>query len=53
VVRQGRPTSGNGFESAVAYAVAKKLGYQPNQSPASRVSFNAAIQPARRSSTPI
>jgi polar amino acid transport system substrate-binding protein len=39
------PTSGNGFESAVAYAVAKKLGYQPNQVTWSRASFNAAIQP--------
>jgi polar amino acid transport system substrate-binding protein len=39
------PTSGQGFESAVAYAVATKLGYQHGQVAWSRVSFNAAIQP--------
>jgi polar amino acid transport system substrate-binding protein len=39
------PTSGNGFESAVAYAIATKLGYQHGQVAWSRVSFNAAIQP--------
>jgi len=39
------PSSGKGFESAVAYAVAGKLGYQKAQVTWSRVSFNAAIQP--------
>ncbi|HEY3606982.1 MAG TPA: transporter substrate-binding domain-containing protein [Pseudonocardiaceae bacterium] len=39
------PTSGNGFESAVAYAIAAKIGYQHGQVAWSRVSFNAAIQP--------
>jgi polar amino acid transport system substrate-binding protein len=46
------PTSGKGFESAVAYAVATELGYQKGQVAWSRVSFNAAIQPGRRRSTP-
>lgn len=39
------PSSGKGFESAVAYATAAKLGYQKAQVTWSRVSFNAAIQP--------
>ena len=39
------PTSGKGFESAVAYAIADKLGYGRNQVAWVRVPFNAAIQP--------
>lgn len=39
------PSSGKGFESAVGYAVAARLGYQHGQVTWSRVSFNAAIQP--------
>ncbi len=39
------PTSGKGFESAVAYAIAAQLGYRHGQVAWSRVSFNAAIQP--------
>jgi polar amino acid transport system substrate-binding protein len=39
------PTNGKGFESAVAYAIAAKLGYAKNQVAWARVSFNAAIQP--------
>jgi polar amino acid transport system substrate-binding protein len=39
------PTTGKGFESAVAYAVATKLGYRHGQVAWARVSFNAAIQP--------
>jgi polar amino acid transport system substrate-binding protein len=39
------PSSGKGFESAVAYAVAGKLGYEPNQVTWVRVPFNAAIAP--------
>ena len=39
------PANGKGFESAVAYAVAAKLGYQQGQVAWSRVQFNAAIQP--------
>src|SRR5205823_9312251 len=34
-----------GFESAVAYAIATKLGYAGKQVSWVRVSFNAAIQP--------
>jgi polar amino acid transport system substrate-binding protein len=39
------PANGQGFESAVAYAIAGKLGYQHSQITWSRVTFNAAIQP--------
>jgi polar amino acid transport system substrate-binding protein len=39
------PTSGKGFESAVGYAIATKLGYQHSQVTWARVTFNAAIQP--------
>jgi polar amino acid transport system substrate-binding protein len=37
------PTSGNGFESAVAYAVAARLGYLPGQVTWTRVGFDEAI----------
>ncbi|HEY0808244.1 MAG TPA: transporter substrate-binding domain-containing protein [Pseudonocardiaceae bacterium] len=39
------PANGKGFESAVAYAITAKLGYQHGQVAWSRVQFNAAIQP--------
>lgn len=39
------PSNGKGFESAVAYAVANKLGYQPAEVAWVRVPFNAAIAP--------
>jgi len=39
------PANGKGFESAVAYAVAGKLGYQPGDVAWVRVPFNAAIAP--------
>jgi polar amino acid transport system substrate-binding protein len=39
------PTSGKGFESAVAYAIAAELGYQHGAVAWARVPFNAAIQP--------
>jgi polar amino acid transport system substrate-binding protein len=39
------PTSGKGFESAVAYAIASKLGYGHDKVAWARVTFNAAIQP--------
>jgi polar amino acid transport system substrate-binding protein len=39
------PTSGKGFESAVAYAIADKLGYPKDKVTWVRVPFNAAIQP--------
>jgi polar amino acid transport system substrate-binding protein len=43
------PSNGKGFESAVAYAVAGKLGYQPNEVAWVRVPFNAAIAPGPKS----
>ncbi len=43
------PTSGKGFESAVAYAVAGKLGYPKTAVKWTRVSFNAAIAPGPKS----
>ncbi len=39
------PTNGQGFESAVAYAVAAELGYSKSQVKWSRVTFNAVIAP--------
>ncbi|MCP2262014.1 amino acid ABC transporter substrate-binding protein, PAAT family (TC 3.A.1.3.-) [Streptoalloteichus tenebrarius] len=39
------PTNGRGFEAAVAYAVAEKLGYQRGEVGWTRVPFGAAIQP--------
>jgi polar amino acid transport system substrate-binding protein len=40
-----QPSNGKGFESAVAYAVAKQLGYTNDQVKWSTVTFNAAAQP--------
>ena len=40
-----KPESGQGFESAVAYAVAKQLGYAQSDVTWTRVTFNAAIAP--------
>ena len=42
------PESGQGFEAAVAYAVAEQLGYSEDQVTWTRVPFNAAIQPGPR-----
>jgi polar amino acid transport system substrate-binding protein len=42
------PTSGKGFESAVAYAVAEYLGYARADVVWNRVPFNAAIQPGKK-----
>lgn len=39
------PTNGEGYESAVAYAVAEQLGYSKDQVEWTRVQFNAAISP--------
>ena len=39
------PENGQGFESAVAYAIAEELGYAPDRVAWTRVPFNAAIQP--------
>ena len=43
------PTSGRGFESAVAYAIADELGYPRERVTWVRVPFNAAIQPGPKS----
>jgi polar amino acid transport system substrate-binding protein len=40
------PTNGKGFESAVAYAVAKQLGYNPSQVDWAKATFNSVISPA-------
>ncbi|AQA06226.1 amino acid ABC transporter substrate-binding protein [Mycobacterium sp. MS1601] len=42
------PASGKGFESAVAYAVADKLGFTPEEVTWVRVPFNAAIAPGAK-----
>ncbi|HVT22623.1 MAG TPA: ABC transporter substrate-binding protein [Mycobacteriales bacterium] len=42
------PINGNGYESAVDLAIAKKLGYTPDQIKVKRVSFTQAIGPAAR-----
>ena len=42
------PENGQGFESAVAYAVAEELGYAEDDVTWTRVPFNAAIQPGAR-----
>jgi len=39
------PENGQGFESAVAYAIADQLGYPKDKVAWTRVPFNAAIQP--------
>lgn len=43
------PANGEGFESAVAYAVAAKLGYTPDEVRWVRVPFNAAMSPGPKS----
>jgi len=40
-----KPETGKGFEAAVAYAVAKKLGYSASQVKWIRTTFDAAIAP--------
>lgn len=43
------PASGEGFEAAVAYAVAEELGYAPEDVEWVRTSFDAAIAPGPKS----
>ncbi|MFB9235575.1 ABC transporter substrate-binding protein [Plantactinospora siamensis] len=43
--RQDKPENGEGFESAVAYAVARQLGYAPEDVTWARVKFDTAIAP--------
>ncbi|MFF5231676.1 ABC transporter substrate-binding protein [Dactylosporangium sp. NPDC000521] len=46
--KDNKPESGQGFESAVAYAVATKLGYSKDQVAWTRVTFNNAIAPGKK-----
>jgi polar amino acid transport system substrate-binding protein len=43
------PVDGNGYESAVDLAIAKRLGYSADQIKVKRISFTQAIGPAARS----
>ena len=43
------PANGQGFEGAVAYAIAEELGYPRERVTWARVPFNAAIQPGPKS----
>lgn len=43
------PTSGEGFEAAVAYAVAEELGFEPDDVEWVRTTFEAAIAPGPKS----
>ena len=43
-----KPANGKGFESAVAYAVAKQLGYKPSQVKWVSASFDSVIQPGKK-----
>ncbi|MEJ7629614.1 MAG: ABC transporter substrate-binding protein [Nocardioidaceae bacterium] len=42
------PTNGKGFESAVAYAVAKGMGFGPNAVTWTKVPFNSSYQPGQK-----
>jgi polar amino acid transport system substrate-binding protein len=43
------PANGKGFESAIAYAVAKQLGYPASKVKWVKASFNTVIQPGKKS----
>ena len=45
------PTNGKGFESAVAYAVARELGFSKSEVKWTVVPFNSSYAPGRRTST--
>jgi len=42
------PSNGQGFESAIAYAVAKQLGYPASKVKWVKASFNSVIQPGKK-----
>src|SRR3954462_8175603 len=42
------PSNGKGFESAVAYAVAKELGFQPSEVKWTVVPFNSSYAPGAK-----
>jgi polar amino acid transport system substrate-binding protein len=43
-----KPSNGKGYESAVAYAVAKKLGFEPSEVKWVTASFNNVVTPGRK-----
>src|SRR4051794_31231816 len=43
-----KPESGQGFEAAVAYAVAQKMGFDQTHAQGVRTGFDAAIQPGKK-----
>jgi len=43
-----KPSNGKGYESAVAYAVAKELGFQPSEVKWVTASFNSVVTPGRK-----
>lgn len=43
------PSNGKGFESAVAYSIAKQLGYTKSKVKWVKASFNSVIQPGKKS----
>lgn len=43
-----KPSNGKGFESAVAYAIAKQLGYAPSQVKWVTATFDSVIQPGKK-----
>ncbi|MBP0482520.1 ABC transporter substrate-binding protein [Sagittula salina] len=47
-VLDDKPQSGQGFEAAVAYAVAAKMGFEPDTVDWTRSSFDQAIQPGEK-----
>ena len=47
-VMDDAPESGNGFEAAVAYALAEKMGFAPSNVAWVRTSFDQAIQPGKK-----
>ena len=49
--RLGDPTTGEGFECAVAYAIATKLGFTPDKVPGSSSRSRTRTRPAPRTST--
>jgi len=44
-----KPSNGKGYESAVAYAVAKRLGFAPSEVKWVTASFNSVVTPGRKS----
>ena len=43
-----KPSNGKGYESAVAYAVAEQLGFQPSEVKWVTASFNTVVTPGRK-----